>query len=35
MVFGILPFINVLLPHILFIALGKYLLEYQLKDGIG
>ncbi len=35
MVFGILPFISVLLPHILFIALGKYLLEYQLRDGIG
>ena len=35
MVFGILPFINILLPHILFIVLGKYLLEYQLKDGIG
>ena len=34
MVFGILPFINVLLPHILFIVLGKYLLEYQLRDGI-
>jgi hypothetical protein len=25
----------VLLPHILFIGLGKYLLEYQLRDGIG
>ena len=35
MVLGILPFINVLLPHILFIVLGKYLLEYQLRDGIG
>ena len=35
MVLGILPFINVLLPHILFIILGKYLLEYQLRDGIG
>jgi lipopolysaccharide export system permease protein len=35
MVFGVLPFINVLLPHILFIGLGKYLLEYQLRDGIG
>ena len=34
MVLGIFPFINVLLPHVLFIALGKYLLEYQLKDGI-
>jgi lipopolysaccharide export system permease protein len=35
MVLGIIPFISVLLPHILFIALGKYLLEYQLRDGIG
>ena len=35
MVLGVLPFINVLLPHILFIGLGKYLLEYQLRDGIG
>jgi lipopolysaccharide export system permease protein len=35
MVLGIMPFINVLLPHILFIVLGKYLLEYQLRDGIG
>ena len=35
MVFGVLPFINVLLPHILFIGLGKYLLEYQLRDEIG
>ena len=35
MVLGILPFINVLLPHIFFIVLGKLLLEYQLRDGIG
>ena len=35
MVLGIQPLINVLLPHILFIVLGKYLLEYQLRDGIG
>ena len=35
MVLGIQPLINVLLPHILFIILGKYLLEYQLRDGIG
>ena len=35
MVLGIMPFISVLLPHILFLVLGKYLLEYQLRDGIG
>ena len=34
MVLGIVPFINVLLPHVLFIALGKYLLDYQLTEGI-
>jgi lipopolysaccharide export system permease protein len=35
MILGIMPFISVLLPHILFLVLGKYLLDYQLKDGIG
>tara|TARA_B100001094_G_scaffold330063_1_gene394356 strand:- start:7463 stop:8536 length:1074 start_codon:yes stop_codon:yes gene_type:complete len=34
MVFGIWPFISVLLPHILFVVLGKYLLDYQLTEGI-
>lgn len=34
MVLGIMPFISVLLPHVLFIALGKFLLEYQLRDGV-
>ena len=34
MVLGILPFINVFLPHLLFIILGKYLLDYQLRESI-
>ena len=34
MVFGINPFINVLFPHLLFIMIGKYMLEYQLDSGL-
>ena len=34
MIFGIWPFINVLLPHVLFIVIGKYLLDYQLTERI-
>ena len=34
MVLGILPFINVFLPHLLFILLGRYLLKYQLRESV-
>ena len=34
MVLGIAPFINVLLPHILFSILGFYMLNYQLDSGL-
>ena len=34
MVFGITPFINVLFPHLLFIIIGKYMLEYQIDAGL-
>ena len=34
MVLGITPFLNVLFPHILFIILGFYMLNYQLDAGL-
>ena len=34
MVLGIAPFINVLFPHLLFIIIGKHILEYQLDSGL-
>ena len=34
MVFGIIPFLNVLFPHIIFIILGLYMLNYQLDEGL-
>jgi lipopolysaccharide export system permease protein len=34
MVFGIMPFLNVLFPHIIFIILGFYMLNYQLDAGL-
>ena len=33
-VFGIIPFLNVLLPNIIFIILGRYLLDYHLEAGL-
>ena len=34
MVFGITPFLNVLFPHIIFIIVGFYMLNYQLDAGL-
>jgi len=34
MLIGLTPFINVLLPHLVFVIVGKYLYEYQLEAGL-
>ena len=34
MLIGLTPFINVLLPHLAFVIIGKYLYEYQLEAGL-
>tara|TARA_Y100000748_G_scaffold290620_1_gene277416 strand:- start:388 stop:1359 length:972 start_codon:yes stop_codon:yes gene_type:complete len=34
MVFGIAPLVSVLLPHLLFVMAGKYLLDYQLEASL-
>jgi hypothetical protein len=34
MLIGLTPFINVLLPHLVFAIVGKYLYEYQLEAGL-
>ena len=34
MILGIIPFINVLIPNIFFIVIGKYLFDYQVESGL-
>tara|TARA_B100001996_G_scaffold336594_1_gene287955 strand:+ start:2249 stop:3322 length:1074 start_codon:yes stop_codon:yes gene_type:complete len=34
MLIGLTPFINILLPHVVFAIAGKYLYEYQLEAGL-
>ena len=34
MIFGLTPFINVLLPNLIFIVIGKYLFNHQLESGL-
>ena len=34
MLIGLTPFINVLLPHLVFVIVGKYLYEYRLEAGL-
>ena len=34
MVFGVMPFVSVLLPNIIFIIVGKHLLDYHLEAGL-
>ena len=34
MILGLTPFINILIPHLIFVYAGNYLLSQQLESGL-